>query len=142
MTHFKLVTGDLAAAERFYTALGLICVSRNLGGEDEFRQAQSWMTAPGAPGLTLILSHFPNCPPPPRATYPGAVWLVLSVEDVDATLAKIISAGGHLMRTGEDRPEHKVRAAVAADPEFHPIELVGPMLGTMLGPMLGTMPGA
>jgi predicted enzyme related to lactoylglutathione lyase len=129
MTHFKLVTADLAAAEAFYAALGLKTFSRNIGGEAEVRQTQSWMSDSGAPsGCVLILTQFLEIPPPPPPKYPGQVWLVFTVPDVDASLAQIAAAGGSILRPGENRPEHKVRAAVAADPEGHPIELVGPML--------------
>jgi predicted enzyme related to lactoylglutathione lyase len=129
MSHFKLVTGDLAAAERFYAAIGLDCVGRNIGGENEFRHAQCRMSAPGAPGLTLILSHFPNCPPPARISYPGEAWLVFTVDDVDETAAKVVASGGAIIHPAEDFPEHSARAAITVDPEGHPIELVGPMRG-------------
>ncbi len=39
MNLFKLVLGDVARAERFYTAMGLKVVSRNLGGEHKVRAA-------------------------------------------------------------------------------------------------------
>ena len=40
----------------------------------------------------------------------------------------------YVLREGEDRPEHAVRAAVVADPEGHIIEIVGPM-STATGPV-------
>jgi predicted enzyme related to lactoylglutathione lyase len=52
---------------------------------------------------------------------------VFNVSDVDATIAAVKAAGGGVVRPGEDRPEHKVRAAVVSDNEGHMIELVGPM---------------
>jgi len=129
MNNFKLVVGDLARAERFYAALGLAVVNRNLGGEDEVRQEQSWMSETGdMQSFVLILTRFTELPPPPRATYPGEVWLVFTVPDVDAALARIEQEGGSILRPGQNRPEHHVRAAVAADVEGHPIELVGPLL--------------
>ena len=128
MNHTKLVVRDVAAAERFYTALGLAVVSRNLGGEAEVRQEQCWLSATGdASAHVLILSRFVELPPPPRPTYPGEAWLVFVVDDVDATIAAVQAAGGAVVRPGEDRPEHSVRAAVVSDPEGHMIELVGPM---------------
>lgn len=126
----KLVVGDLAAAERFYRAIGLQVVSRNLGGEAEVRQEQCWLSATGdASAHILILSRFVELPPPPRPTYPGEVWLAFNVADVDATCRTVAEAGGGVHRPGEDRPEHAVRAAVVTDPEGHFIELVGPMAG-------------
>lgn len=129
MNYTKLVVGDLEAAERFYRALGMQVVSRNLGGEAEVRQAQCWLSATGdASAYILILSQFVELPKPPRPTYPGEVWLVFNVADVDATIAAVEAAGGGTVRPGEDRPEHNVRAAVVHDPEGHLIELVGPIL--------------
>lgn len=126
----KLVVGDVEAAEGFYRAVGLIVVSRNLGGEDEVRQQQSWLSATGdASAHTLILSRFVELPPPPRPAYPGEVWLVFTVSDVEATIHAVQAAGGAVVRPGEDRPEHGVRAAVVSDPEGHLIELVGPIGG-------------
>ncbi len=124
----KLVVADVDAAERFYRAIGLQPVSRNLGGEDEVRQEQSWLSASGDMNAhVLILSRFTELPAPPRPAYPGEIWLCFRVADVDATIAAVTAAGGGLRRAAQDRPEHAVRAAVVHDPEGHLIELVGPM---------------
>lgn len=124
----KLVVRDLESSERFYRALGLRLVSRNLGGEDEVRQAQCWLSVTGDMTThVLILSHFTEVPPPPKPVYPGEVWLAFQVSDVDATVAAAMAVGGATLRAGQDRPEHAVRAAVVCDPEGHLIELVGPM---------------
>jgi predicted enzyme related to lactoylglutathione lyase len=127
----KLVVGDVEAAERFYReALGLKVVTRNLGGEAEVRQEQSWLSATGDMSAhVLILSRFLELPPPPRPTYPGEVWLAYQVADVDAVCRAVTAAGGAVFRAGQDRPEHSVRAAVVSDNEGHFIELVGPMTG-------------
>jgi catechol 2,3-dioxygenase-like lactoylglutathione lyase family enzyme len=126
----KLVVRDVAAAERFYTALGLKLVSRNLGGEDEVRQEQSWLSTGGdMTAHVLILSRFLELPEPVAPVYPGEVWLAFQVSDVDGAIAAVEQAGGRTVRAGQDRPEHQVRAAVVADPEGHFIELVGPMSG-------------
>ena len=125
----KLVVRDLDSAERFYRALGLQVVSRNVGGEDEVRQAQCGLAATsGANAHLLILSQFLELPPAPRPVYPGEIWLALRVADVDATIAQVEALGGTTVRPGQDRPEHDVRAAVVADPEGHIIELVGPLV--------------
>lgn len=126
----KLVVRDVDAAERFYTALGLRLVSRNLGGEDEVRQQQSWLSVSGdMASHVLILTRFTELPPPPAPAYPGEIWLAFQVADVDAVVALANAQGGSTARAGEDRPEHQVRAAVVRDPEGHLIELVGPMVG-------------
>lgn len=124
----KLVVADIASCERFYLALGLKVASRNLGGEDEVRQEQCWLSASGdMSSHVLILSRFVELPPPARPTYPGEVWLAFQVADVDAACAAVETAGGAVVRPGQDRPEHAVRAAVVSDPEGHFIELVGPI---------------
>ena len=124
----KLVVRDVEASERFYEALGLTIVSRNLGGEKEVRQQQTWFSTTGAPDAhMLIISQFLELPAPGKPEYPGEIWLCFQVPDVDETIAMVVEAGGSMFRAGEDRPEHKVRAAVVSDPEGHYIELVGPM---------------
>jgi predicted enzyme related to lactoylglutathione lyase len=129
--HMKLVVRDLNAAERFYRALGLKVLSRNVGGEGEVAQEQCWLSETGdASSYLLILSRFIELPPPPRPVYPGEVWLVFTVSDVDATVRSVEAEGGSILRPGQDRPEHNVRAAVVSDPEGHVIEVVGPMNAT------------
>ena len=128
MTATKLVVRDVEAAERFYRALGLNVVSRNVGGEDEVRQEQCWLSAPGdASAHILILSRFLELPPPRRPDYPGEAWLAFTVSNVDAMLTTVEESGGKILRPGQDIPEHRVRAAVVSDPEGHVIEVVGPM---------------
>lgn len=130
MNFNKLVVGDVAAAERFYLAMGLKVASRNTGGEAEVRQEQAWLSASGdMTSHVLILTRFLELPAPPKPVYPGEGWLVFNVDDVDATCAACVANGGSVFRAGEDRPEHSVRAAVIADNEGHYIELVGPMRG-------------
>ena len=130
MRFTKLVVGDLALTERFYVAMGLKVVGRNEGGEGEVHQQQCWLSASGDSDThVLILSRFVELPVPPRPVYPGEGWLTFSDVDVDAACATCVAQGGKVVRAGEDRPEHGVRAAVIADPEGHHIELVGPMKG-------------
>lgn len=126
----KLVVRDVDAAERFYQTIGLKLASRNLGGEGEVRQKQSWMSVTGdSSSHMLILSQFLEVPAPPLPDYPREFWLAFNVADVDAILAAVEAAGGSVLRPGEDRPEHGVRAAVVGDIEGHIIEIVGPTSG-------------
>lgn len=126
----KLVVRDVRAAERFYEAVGLKLVAHNLGGEGEVRQDQSWMSATGDNSShMLILSQFLEMAAPATPPYPGEVWLAFNVVDVDRTLETVQAAGGSVLRPGEDRPEHGVRAAVVVDNEGHIIEIVGPIAG-------------
>ena len=124
----KLVVRDVGSTEKFYRAIGLKVVSRNVGGEDNVHQEQCWLSATGDMSAhVLILSRFVELAPPGRPDYPGEVWLCLQVADVDATIATVEAEGGSVFRAGQNRPEHSVRAAVVSDPEGHFIELVGPM---------------
>ena len=128
MSATKLVVRDVEEAERFYQAVGLKVVSRNVGGEDEVRQEQCWLSASGDAGThILILSRFLELAPAPRPVYRNEDGLILRVSDVDATLEAVEAAGGSIVRPGQDRPEHAVRAAVVSDPEGHIVEVVGPM---------------
>jgi catechol 2,3-dioxygenase-like lactoylglutathione lyase family enzyme len=130
MRFTKLVVGEIARCEAFYVAMGLKVVSRNKGGEAEVHQQQCWLSASGdMTSHVLILSRFVELPLPPRPAYPGEAWLTFSDVDVDATCAAAVANGGGVVRAGQDRPEHGVRAAIIADPEGHHIELVGPMSG-------------
>jgi len=128
MNGMKLVVQDLDSAERFYRAMGFKVVSRNVGGEGNVAQEQCWLSVTGDTSAhLLILSRFLECPRAPRPVYPGEVWLVFTVSDVDATVRRVKTEGGSILRPGQDRPEHSVRAAVVSDPEGHIIEVVGPM---------------
>lgn len=126
----KLVVRDVPAAEKFYTALGLKLVNRNVGGEGDVHQEQSWLSNTGdMSSHVLILTRFVELPEAPQTVYPGEIWLCFQVPDVEESIATVVANGGSCRREGEDRPEHQVRAAVVCDNEGHVIELVGPMKG-------------
>jgi catechol 2,3-dioxygenase-like lactoylglutathione lyase family enzyme len=128
-TATKLVVRDVPRIEAFYRGIGLQLVSRNLGGEEEVRQEQAWLSASGdMTSHVLILTRFTELPLPDGPAYPGETWQCFRVDDVDATSERVAELGGRVVRPGQDRPEHGVRAAVVADPEGHFIELVGPIL--------------
>jgi predicted lactoylglutathione lyase len=129
MNHMKLVVLDLDASEHFYRAMGFQVISRNVGGEAEVRQSQSWLSATGdMSAFVLILSQFLEIPPPAKVIYPGQAWLVFTTSDVDATVDAAQKNGGSVLRVGQDRPEHNVRAAIVSDLDGHVIEIVGPMV--------------
>jgi len=123
----KLVVADLAAAERFYTALGLTVASRNLGGEGDVRQSQVWLQTGENNAHVLILSQFTELPLPAPARYPGEAWLAFKVRDVEATMATATAHGGALVRAGEDIAGYGLRAGLVSDPDGHVVELVGPI---------------
>lgn len=135
----KVVVRDVDAAERFYLALGLKPVARNEGGEGDVRQRQAWLSVTGdSASHMLILSQFLEAPYPAQPAYPREFWLAFNVADVDGVCAATEAGGGKVLRPGEDRPEHGVRAAVVADPEGHIIEIVGPMSGAE-GPVVNPL---
>ncbi|MBU6267909.1 MAG: VOC family protein [Sphingomonadales bacterium] len=125
----KLVVANLDASVRFYAALGLVEVSRNLGGDGEVRQDQVWLASGENNAHILILSRFTQLPTPAAATYPGQAWLAFRVRDVEETIAAAVANGGTLVREGEDIPDHAVRAGLVSDPDGHIVELVGPLAG-------------
>jgi catechol 2,3-dioxygenase-like lactoylglutathione lyase family enzyme len=127
-TATKLVVRDIEAAERLYAALGLRTVGRNLGGDGKFRQEQAWLSVSGTmEDHLLIITSFFELQPAETPAYPGEAWLCLQVDDIDAALAAIAIHGGRTVDPPQDRPEHSVKAAVAADAEGHLIELIGPL---------------
>jgi catechol 2,3-dioxygenase-like lactoylglutathione lyase family enzyme len=137
----KVVVRDVDAAEQFYLAIGLKLVARNLGGEGEVRQNQSWLSVTGdSSSHMLILSQFIEVAAPPLPEYPREFWLAFNVADVDAVCAAVEAGGGKVLRPGEDRPEHGVRAAVVADLEGHIIEIVGPV-SAATGPVADPLAG-
>ena len=124
----KVVVRDCEAAERFYQAIGLKVAARNTGGEGAVRQKQAWLSVTGdTRSHMLILAEFLEVPFPAQPAYPREFWLAFNVADVDGICAMAAAEGGSVVREGEDRPEHGVRAAVIADPEGHIIEIVGPL---------------
>lgn len=123
----KLVVADLAAATRFYEALGLRTISTNLGGDGDVRQDQVWLTTGTDAAHILILSRFTELPAPAAARYPGEAWLAFRVGDVEETIAAAVAHGGALVRAGEDIADHQVRAGLVSDPDGHVVELVGPL---------------
>jgi predicted enzyme related to lactoylglutathione lyase len=128
MNSMKLIVRDLEACERFYCAMGFKVASRNIGGEGDVRQAQCWLSETGnRDSFMLILSRFLETAPAAPLQYPNELWLVFKTTDVDATIRAVTDNGGGVLRAGQDRPEHGVRAAVVKDPEGHIIEVVGPM---------------
>jgi catechol 2,3-dioxygenase-like lactoylglutathione lyase family enzyme len=133
MNFTKRVVRDVEVAERFYVTMGLKVVARQFNGDEEggdpdVAQEQRYLSATGdASSHQLILCRFLKLPLPSDSVYPGEAWLVFTVADVEAAIKAAQAGGGRVVKPGQDRPEHSVRAAVVADPEGHLIELVGPM---------------
>ena len=104
---YELMTGDLAAAEAFYTAV--IGWTAKDAGMDGLRYSiLSMGERPIAGAMTL--------PDELRATGVPSHWIgYVRVEDVDAMLPRLITAGGSVLKRAEDIPGVG-RFAVVADP--------------------------
>ena len=120
--YFKLVVADCEKLARFY---------EDVFGMKEVRRFDALATED--PHLELFLStgskeedqqialmHWVNRPAPT----PGEAAIALMVEDVDATVAAALAAGGTSTRAAETLEEHNFRYAMIADPEGHNIEVM------------------
>ena len=128
--HTKRIVADVAAAERFYAALGFTTTNRIVAGSGDERghQEQTYMSTTGDQrSHQLVLCRFLGYPPP-RPVYPGESWICIGVPDVEEACETVVRHGGSVFTAGQDT-EHGVRAAVVADVDGHYVELVGPLRG-------------
>lgn len=118
----KLVVNDLDTAERFYCAVfHLRRLHRVTSDAHQYALDEVVLSHPDAPGgHALIITRYLQRPCPP----PGAAWTGFVVPDIDATLSAVAAAGGKVEVPVHGNPEHDVRAAIAADPEGHLIEII------------------
>lgn len=119
----KIIVGDLAAAERFYTQLfGLEVVGYINLGEGEALMNEVILKTAGAqpPAPNFILVSYPNrnCPATGEATT-GFV-----VDDLHATLAAATAAGATIELGATEVSEHGLQMAYILDPQGHRIELL------------------
>lgn len=116
----KIMVDDLAAAEGFYTVvLGLevlVRVTRDDGTPQEIV-----FIVPGTENDSRLIIERRNGPG--QANGETTV-LGFAVDDVDATVASAIAAGGALMHPPQDNEAHGIRIAFLTDPEGHVIELI------------------
>jgi predicted enzyme related to lactoylglutathione lyase len=119
----KIIVGDLAAAERFYTTvLGLSVAARFAQGEQDDRMEETFLSVAGAPqgGSQLAILCYPNKPRPAA----GEAITGFVVKNVDAVIEAALGAGGMLVKEAYDIAEHGVRVAVIGDIEGHLVELL------------------
>jgi len=119
----KMVVADLTAMTRFYTEImGLKVVLTFATGEGEYQLQEAILSRTGSydGGHTLAVVQYLNRPP---AT-PGEAIFGFTVEDVDATIAAVVGAGGALARPTRTIAEHGIKVAFATDPEGHLLEIV------------------
>lgn len=121
----KIVVKDLDAAERFYCeAFGMNRVHKVASDEHKYALDEVILSLPGdAGGHPLIIVSYRHRPCPPA----GAAWTGFVVADLEKSLAAVEKAGGSIEVPVHANPEHGVRAAIAADPEGHLIEIIQPV---------------
>ena len=68
----------------------------------------------------IALMHYVNR----LAPAPGEAAIALLVDDVDATVAAALAAGGRSTRAAVTLEEHKFRYAMIVDPEGHALEVM------------------
>ena len=106
---YELMTSDPAAAEKFYDSV-VGWTSKDAGMGDEFPYTLLQVGETHVAGLMAFPAELAGSGIPPHWT--GYV----AVEDVDAMAARLLGAGGKVLRPGEDIPTIG-RFAVVADPQ-------------------------
>ena len=139
MPRTKLCVGDVEESARFYTAIGFKEARRipdTAGGPVEdpekkkVHQSQIWVSETGdETSHIIILSQFLDYAVPRKIEYPGEAWPLFRCGSVDETIKAAETAGGSVVVPAADIAGYPVRAAVIADNEGRPIELIGPKIG-------------
>jgi catechol 2,3-dioxygenase-like lactoylglutathione lyase family enzyme len=118
----KLVTNDLETSERFYCdVFGMKRVHRVSSDAHQYALDESILTLSGASdGHALVITQYRRRPGPP----PGALWTGFTVPDIEQTLRELEWAGGRIEVPVHENSEPRVKAAIAADPDGHLIEII------------------
>lgn len=118
----KLVVRDLAAAERFYgRVFGMQPVDRVSTDEHAYALEEVMLSLSGnREAHLLILTRYLTRPVPPA----GAAWTGFVVPDIDAALASVAAHGGTVAVPIHENAEYATKAAIAADPDGHLIEII------------------
>lgn len=119
----KLIVSDVDSLFAFYAAVfDLAEMARVRQGEGENELDEIIMGAAGGGYTTpaLVIQRFPNRPIP----VPGEATLGFVVQDVDATVAAALAAGGSLHRAAHAQPQHGIKVAFIKDSDGHLVEVV------------------
>lgn len=121
----KLVVADLDRSERFYSGVfGMKRTNHVRSDEHQYALEETMLSLTGDTGAhILILTRYLRRPTPPA----GSAWTGFLVADIDETLASLRSHGGSVEVPVHDNAEFATRAAIAADPDGHLIEIVQKM---------------
>ena len=118
----KLVVKDLNALEEFYCdVFGMKRVHRVTTDEHQYALEEVILTLGGkSDSHALVITRYRHKPCPPA----GAAWTGFVVPDIDTTLSTVQKHGGRIEVPVHENREYAVRAAIAADPEGHVIEVI------------------
>lgn len=119
----KLIVSDVDSLYAFYASVfGMAEIARVRQGEGATELDEIIMGAAGGGYTTptLVIQRFPNLPIP----VPGEATLGFVVEDVDATVAAALAAGGSVHRAAQAQPQHGIKVAFIKDSDGHLVEVV------------------
>jgi predicted enzyme related to lactoylglutathione lyase len=119
----KIVVADVEAQERFYTqALGLTRTAYIEQGEGEAHIREAILGVAGAQlGMAqLSLVQYVGRAAPP----PGEAIIAFMSNDLEATIAAMVEAGGQIVVPVQEVPEHGLKLAFVIDPEGHTVEIL------------------
>ena len=118
----KLVVKDLDTCTSFYRDVFGMKPMRHVGtSEHKFALDEVIMSLSGGrDGHALVITRYREMPCPPS----GSAWTGFTVPDIDEALRRVSDAGGTVEVPVHSNPEHRVKAAIAADPEGHLIEII------------------
>lgn len=122
MPFVKLVTHDIEELAPFYIEAFDFKIEYRVTSDDnpEWALDEILMHNANDEGTTLVLLSFHNRP----VAGPGGLILGMRVMDIEATLEKVMAAGGSLSRPLKEMPEHGVRVAFVEDPHGTLIEII------------------
>ena len=117
----KLVVVDLEAAATFYEAVFGVEEQHRVHSAIGGRPIEEIICAAADPGAaTLVLLRFTDQSSPSNSE----LILGFITDDIDALFERALAAGGAVVHTVENRPEHGVKVGFVTDPEGHLIEVV------------------
>lgn len=118
----KLVVADLERSERFYAAVfGMKRMHSVVADEHQYALEETMLSLTGdSSAHLLILVRYLRRPTVPA----GSAWTGFRVADIDETVALLQANGGRVEVPVHDNAEFNTRAAIAADPDGHLIEIV------------------
>jgi len=122
LSFVKIIVADVERVYAFYNkVLGVEQVTR-VRQDEGYDQLDEIISKPVGADVapTLAIKCFVNRPAPP----PGELQIGFIVDNVDEVLKLAVEAGGSVLKTAVDQPQHGVRVAFFNDVEGHSVEIV------------------